>query len=207
MGDDGENQTAIIEYKPSCKSLVAEIHKHFLVQYVNGRRTEIRKCLSCSSLIKSVKSGTSALQKHRKSCISSTLQKRPSDQPYLSFTKVARTDQKGFVDVARLVYEDNVPVNKVVTSSVLQSRYKRMNFAKVTHHSVNVTLEAEYQYVFEKIKVLIAERDKKQVLGLSFDKWTSADGKKFIGVYLYAERKNICLGLVHCVGRCGAEEI
>ena len=83
-----------------------------------------------------------------------------------------------------------------------------MNFAKVTHHSVNVTLEAEYQYVFEKIKVLIAERDKKQVLGLSFDKWTSADGKKFIGVYLYAEGKNnICLGLVHYVGRCGAEEI
>ena len=88
MVDDGENQTAIIEYKPSCKSLVAEIHKYFLVQYVNGRRTEIRKCLSCSSLIKSVKSGTSAMQKHRNSCISSTLQKRPSDQPCLSFPKV-----------------------------------------------------------------------------------------------------------------------
>ena len=57
MGVDGHKQNGIIEYKPSCKSLVAEIHKYFLVQCVIGRRTEIRKCLSCSSLIKSVKSG------------------------------------------------------------------------------------------------------------------------------------------------------
>ena len=46
-----------------------------------------------------------------------------------------------------------------------------------------------------------------QPMAISYDKWSSADGKKYIGVYLYVNDRNINLGLIPYQGFCGGEEI
>ena len=52
---------------------------------------------------------------------------------------------KGLGDVARLVYDDGIPVNKIVKSETLQKIFKQLNFSKVNKHSINRQIESEYQ--------------------------------------------------------------
>ena len=66
-----------------------------------------------------------------------------SDQTVIPF-KRARV-QDGLNEVAKLVYEDNIPVYKVVRSPTLQSFFKQLHFSKVTYCSVNNALEVNYQ--------------------------------------------------------------
>ena len=185
---------------------VAKWHEKFLVEYRGGRKTEGRKCIKCNVLIKSIGASTTSMTKHTQVCDSKTVQTViASDQTVIPF-KRARV-QDGLNEVAKLVYEDNIPVYKVVRSPTLQSFFKQLHFSKVTYCSVNNALEVNYQTAVQKIKDLIVTRDKRQMLSLSFDKWTSADNKKFIGVYLYVGGESVCLGLIYYTGFCGAEEI
>ena len=64
----------------------------------------------------------------------------------------------------------------------------------------------KYQEQFSEIKGLISNRPKNQILCTSFDKWTSKT-QKYICVYLYVNKKKICLGLINYKGFCGHEEI
>ena len=41
---------------------------NFVAEYVNGRKTVNRKCIKCSTIIKSVDGSTSAMAKHTKLC-------------------------------------------------------------------------------------------------------------------------------------------
>ena len=56
------------------------------------------------------------------------------------------------------------------------------------------------------IKQLLHSRERKELMCLSCDKWTSADNTRFIGVYLVASGKKLCLGMLNYVGFCGSEE-
>ena len=155
---------------------VAKWHEKFLVEYRGGRKTEGRKCIKCNVLIKSIGASTTSMTKHTQVCDSKTVQTViASDQTVIPF-KRARV-QDGLNEVAKLVYEDNIPVYKVVRSPTLQSFFKQLHFSKVTYCSVNNALEVNYQTAVQKIKDLIVTRDKRQMLSLSFDKWTSADNK------------------------------
>ena len=85
-----------------------------------------------------------------------------------------------------------------------------MNFDPVSNYSLNKSLDEEYQFLHHKVQAFISSRDAKQPPVISFDKWTSVDQKKFIGVYLYVQSKAIALGTVGIVpyeGFCGSAEI
>ena len=61
--------------------------------------------------------------------------KRPRGQSHhLGMTKIPKDvdTTRGLHEVARLVYEDNLRIYKVIRSSVLQSWFKKMTFANVT---------------------------------------------------------------------------
>ena len=61
--------------------------------------------------------------------------------------------------MARLVYDDGIPVKKIVKSETLQKILKQLNFSKVTKHSIIRQLENEYQALFQIVKSIIAGRD------------------------------------------------
>ena len=90
--------------------------------------------------------------------------------------------ERGLGDVARLVYDDGIPVSKIVKSETLQKTFKQLNFSEVSKHSINRQLENEYQAMFQIVKSIIAGRDPSDVLCVSFDKWTTSDGVKFLGI-------------------------
>ena len=188
MSGNNNVQEVIVEYKPSPKT-GAEIHQHFLVKFLNGRKSEYRKCVKCSELIKCPKSGTSALHIDHNLCRQPRSQPVDVDQRRIPFQKTTQKPRKGLPECARLVYEDNFAITKVVKSKTLQSFYNRLNFATVSYNSVNQQLESDYQYVFQNIKKYIAKRNKQHAISISYDKWTAADNKKFIGVYLYVSGK------------------
>ena len=129
------------------------------------------------------------------------------DLPFPKTSKIETVKTRGLNEVARLVYSDGLTINTVVSSKTLQSFYQKLNFAKVSYQSVNGTLEQQYHSIVAKIKSMVDSRDKQQLVSLSFDKWTSLDRKKYIGVYLHINQMNICLGLVEYHGFCGSEEI
>ena len=56
-----------IEYRSNVNA-VTPVNRLFLVKYVNGRKTEFRKCIKCGDEIKAPNSGTSALSKHSERC-------------------------------------------------------------------------------------------------------------------------------------------
>ena len=124
----------------------------------------------------------------------------------LKFPKVSTKHGKGLNQVAKLVYEDNISFSKDVKSQALQNFYLKLGFEKVSYFSVNQALFDQYNLAVNSIKTFLNEQDKKDLLCTSFDKWTSADQKRFLGVYLYPGGKSICLGMVNFRGFCGGEE-
>ena len=127
MSGNNDVQEVVVEYKPSPKT-GAEIHQHFLVQFLNGRNSEYRKCAKCSDLIKFPKSGTSALHKHHNLCRQPRSQPVDVDQRRIPFQKTTQKPRKGLPECARLVYEDNFAITKVVKSKTLQSFYNRLSW-------------------------------------------------------------------------------
>ena len=77
--EEGEVFQANVEYRSNTKA-VTPVNRLFLVQYINGRKTEYRKCIKCSDIIKFPNFGTSALNKHSEICGKKTRGKKPADQ-------------------------------------------------------------------------------------------------------------------------------
>ena len=50
----------------------------------------------------------------------------------------------------------------------------------------------------------MSERKPRDLISLSFDKRTAAGNVKYIGACLYFRVQNLCLGLIHYTGFCGA---
>ena len=96
----------------------------FVAEYVNGRETVDRKCIKCSTIIKSVYGSTSAMAKHTKLC---DPKPEPTNQSLIPY-KVGKlsTTKKGLDEVARLVFEDNIPINKIVLPNA-SMWFKTMN--------------------------------------------------------------------------------
>ena len=93
----------------------------------------------------------------------------------------------------------------------VRNSFQTLNYGSGTYHSVNKALNASYHSIIAKIKELIANRDKDQLLYISFDEYisflSSQDNKKFTGACLYVQNENVCLGLLNYTGFCGGEEI
>ena len=163
-----------------------------------GRLLGLQNLLRSMSMEEKLSIGSAiivAMAKHTKLC---DPKPAPTNQSLIPY-KVCKlsTTKKGLDEVARLVFEDNIPINKIVSSQTHQMWFKRMNFDKVTHASLNETLEFNYHKVVYIIKEKVINRNPKQLLGLSFDKWNSTDNTKFLGVYLYLNGENICLGTLY----------
>ena len=85
---------------------------------------------------------------------------------------------KGLKLAAQLVYQDQIPVNTVATSTALQSMFQAINFGRVSYHTVSKALDDTYHELVAHLQKVINDRNKDQLLTISFDKWCSQDGKK-----------------------------
>ena len=81
----------------------SDVHKIFFFQFVNGRKTDVRKCIKCSTIAKCPNSGTTALHRHKELCAKKQDMKRPADQSVWQYP-VANVEKKvGPIKVCRLV--------------------------------------------------------------------------------------------------------
>ena len=102
----------------------SDVHKFFSVHFVNGRKTDVRKCFKCSTIVKCPNSGTIALHRHTELCTKKQDMKRPADQSALQ-NPVAKVETKiGTNKVCRLVYKDGFAIKAVVNSETLQEMFK-----------------------------------------------------------------------------------
>ena len=113
----------------------------------NGWKTCMRKCIRCETVVVSRNYGTSTMHNHVKGCEKKSQKKSvATSQSVLTFTS---TDGKfkHLRDVAKLVYQDNIPISKVVRSATLQMFYRRLRITGVSIDSVTKCLEEEYHSV------------------------------------------------------------
>ena len=96
-------------------------------------------------------------------------------------------------------------VNK--RSEALQSMFNALNFSKTSYRTLNEAMDEKSSLITSQIESLLKNRATEQLLSITFDKWSSQDGKKYIGVHVYVEEKSICLGLTPYKHFCGSEEI
>ena len=130
----------IIEYKLASFPSNG-VHDLYFIQFVNGRKTEFRKCIRCSAGIKAPKSGTSALHKHKDICCKREIALQV--QSPIPFKKTKTGTHKGLDEVAKLVYDDRMSINAIVNSSMLNKFFRKMNFSNVSYHAINNALESE----------------------------------------------------------------
>ena len=111
---------------------ISPINKFYEIKFINGQPSDFRRCLTCKKEIKCSNSNTTGLHKHRESC----LKRGPIDDvatSALKFPKVSTKHGNCLNQVAKLVYEDNIPISKVVKSQTLQNFYLKLGFDKVSY--------------------------------------------------------------------------
>ena len=149
--DNGENSSNGAEAGPSasrilvefrlCNTKGSDVHKFLFVQFVNGRKMDVRKCIKCSTIVKCPNSGTTELHRHEELCTNKQDIKQPADQPALQYA-VAKVEEKiGLNKVYRLVYGDGFAITAVVNTETLQEMFKSLNYNKVTYNSLNISLD------------------------------------------------------------------
>ena len=83
------------------------------------------------------------------------------------------------VNIAKLVYVDNFPITKVANSAQLKTMFEKLNYDKVTYQSLNCYLEELYHRAVSKMKSILAQRSKADLMSITFDKWTAIGDNKF----------------------------
>ena len=164
----------------------SQVYSHFYVEFVDGIKTDKRKCIKCSA-IESANFGTSSMKTHREKCL-----KRQTSDPTQGKLKHAKAPKiadpkhtQGLNDAARLVYEDNFPITSVASSAVLKQWAKRLGYGELHYSEINQRMTEIYQQIVANITTLLSSRKNQDVICLSFDKWKAIDSTKFIGGYLY----------------------
>ena len=92
---------------------ISPFNKFHKIKFINGQPSDFHRCLTCKKEIKCSNSNTTGLHKHRESC----LKRGPIDNvatSALKFPKVSTKHGKGLNQVAKLVYEENIAISKVV---------------------------------------------------------------------------------------------
>ena len=121
-------------------------------------------------------------------------------------TSKTKTSQGLAAAAAKLVYEDKIPVYIVASSAVLREMFKIFYDITLSRHPIGNTMVTDHHLALQNSKSKVSNRDKAQLLCISFDKWTSADWSKFVRVYLYCGDK-LCQGIIRYKGVCGVEDI
>ena len=178
-----------------------DVNRRFFIEFIDGRKTTRRKCRDCGCVIES-SGNTTNMRKHIRSC----KKRMVSNQGILPF-KVGAPEKKGYSIIAKLVYVDNFPITKVANSAQLKTMFEKLNYDKVTYQSLNCYLEELYHRAVSKMKSILAQRSKADLMSITFDKWTAIGDNKFIGVYVYHKVTKYCLGLIHYEGVCRSSDI
>ena len=99
---EGEVDDAPLIITEFCKEKTGQVtwSSKFVAEFANGRKTVNRKCIKCSTIIKSVDGSISAMAKLSKLC---DLKPAPTNQSLIPY-KVCKlsTTKKGLDEVARL---------------------------------------------------------------------------------------------------------
>ena len=134
---------AKIEWKFEPKG--ASVNFKFYVQYLSGIKPEKRKCIKCTKVITATNGGTTAMKSHLKTCTG----ERPhiANQPCSTRTFEPSSSVKndnGMRKICKLVYQDNIPINKIVNSATLKEMFQKLGYDKVTKDRLNNCLNREY---------------------------------------------------------------
>ena len=143
-----------------------DIYRFFLVEFVNNKTTNRRKCITCETIVLGRNRGTSSMHSHLKFCRKNL----SAGENQSTLERFSVKKRKGLPEVAKLVYSDNNPFCKVVGSATLQSFYRRLGFDKVTYDSSNGELDDSYHKIISKIKEVFSTRGRNDIISLSFDK-------------------------------------
>ena len=155
-----------------------DVNRRFFIEFIDGRKTTRRKCRDCGCVIES-SGNTTNMRKHIRSC----KKRMVSNQGILPF-KVGAPEKKGYSIIAKLVYVDNFPITKVANSAQLKTMFEKLNYDKVTYQSLNCYLEELYHRAVSKMKSILAQRSKADLMSITFDKWTA------IGQFAPAKNSN-----------------
>ena len=155
-----------------------EIYKHFYVEFRNDRKTDKRKCIKCDTIVTSCNGGTSGMRNHLSVCKGPS-RRNENSQPKLDVSSFSGNPViDPLREITALAYDDHISMRTVANSKTLNKLYKKAGIRNVNYATVTASLEAEYQALFHNVKAFISKRPITDILCLSFDKWTSADGKK-----------------------------
>ena len=145
------------EYGPIKSS--NKIYDEFLVELVNNRKTENRKCLNCDHIVKSVNGGTSGMHNHIKKCLGRA-GNRSLDigQSQLNYNISPRnTSKRGLSKITRLVFSANIPITKLTRSEDFAEIFRDAGYARVNYDIINGELERQYHILVSRIKSDVTE--------------------------------------------------
>ena len=138
----------------------------FNVEFVDGIKTDKRKCTNGSAIVKSANFGTSSMKTHREKCL-----KRQTSDPTQGKLKYAKAPKiadpkhtQGLNDAARLVYEDNFPITSVASSAVLKQWATRLGYGELDYSEINQRMTEIYQQIVANITTLLSSRKKLVVI-------------------------------------------
>ena len=89
-----------------------------------------------------------------------------------------------------MVYEYNIPLHTFANLAAIKEALKA-HAGYIKRHIVSVCIDENSQFG----KIWQSQRDSTN--GTSFDKWTTPDATKFVGIHLCIYGDGICLGMVN----------
>ena len=153
MSDSETDTEEIVHLRPAKRAKIewkfepkgASVNFKFYVQYLSGIKPEKRKCIKCTKVITATNGGTTAMKSHLKTCTG----ERPhiANQPCITRTFEPSSSVKndnGMRKICKLVYQDNIPINKIVNSATLKEMFQKLGYDKVTKDRLNNCLNREY---------------------------------------------------------------
>ena len=152
-------------------------YDRFHVEFKDKIPTNRRKFITCSHSLQCKSTTTVSMMNHWKKF--STKNNNPNQPDFDNAIQIQRTSSSqvhhGQLEAAALVYEDHFPIRAVANSKTLNKWYHRMKFPKITFSSLNEHIKREYHRICEAIRDLISNRNKRDFLCISYDKWYCYD--------------------------------
>ena len=166
----------------------------FMVGIIDKKKTKLRKCLQCYTVLKCTNSATTPMISHLNTC------KKDAKTEFGSIASYFENNEKeGFSLAGQLIYLDNISVNSVCNSPRFKTLFIKAGLKQPTVSNIDHSLTAKY---LKRIKLVENYLEGDDKLVLSMDKWTNEHAEKFIGVGVFKNGKKVFLGLVNYEGSC-----
>ena len=147
------------------------LKRKFLCGFIDKKKTNLRRCVACNLDIQCKNGVTSPLLRHVDICLGSS----PVLEENQSVLKFLSGKSNKFNLAQRLVYNSNIPVNKICTSKEFLELFKLAKLDMPTYSELQESLTSSYIDRIESVSKILAAS---HPLVLCLDKWTVTIGTK-----------------------------